>query len=512
MRHCTMLVVFAVALWGSTGSASAATLSCSTATTLDALATCLRNQMPASGSNGFVAPTATEQADWRTVVTQMLGGACNVQLPASLAAAAQIRTFTDSSTGKGYCLLMEVLDADNNGKVDRGWGTFMVNANAVLEISHQAPHPIADSTTENQAIGIFGGTDSRSYLLAGAHRLANSGSSSCQSSYGPADAAHNVDNMFHQTNVALMAFYGSNAWQAIQWHGMAADTCDPANAFLSHGRTVNPVAGDLNLELKNNMLSRHPTWVLETPVSSCSLNATDNTQGRLINGVPPASVCGTAASSYNGRFLHIEQDPGFRTPSDWIPSVNEVWGGAGQTPPLAPTNLNATGGDAQVSMAWTAASGADTYNVHRATVSGGPYGTLATGIATTSHVDTTVSNGTTYFYVVSGQNEAGEGPDSNQASATPQAPQLPPPPTGVAATSPSKKKITVTWSAVAGATSYRVKRSTSSGGPYTLVGSPTALTFTNNGLTSGVTYYYVVSAVSGGGEGPDSAQVSAVAK
>jgi fibronectin type 3 domain-containing protein len=150
--------------------------------------------------------------------------------------------------------------------------------------------------------------------------------------------------------------------------------------------------------------------------------------------------------------------------------------------------------------------------VHRATVSGGPYGTLATGIATTSHVDTTVSNGTTYFYVVSGQNEAGEGPDSNQASATPQAPQLPPPPTGVAATSPSKKKITVTWSAVAGATSYRVKRSTSSGGPYTLVGSPTALTFTNNGLTSGVTYYYVVSAVSGGGEGPDSAQVSAVAK
>ncbi|MSO49350.1 MAG: hypothetical protein EXQ49_05525 [Acidobacteria bacterium] len=91
---------------------------------------------------------------------------------------------------------MEVADANNNGYVDRGWGTFITYNGATRELSHQAPHPISDSTTESQAIGVFKGTDSRSYLMAGAHRLANAASSTCQASYGQADAAHNTANMF----------------------------------------------------------------------------------------------------------------------------------------------------------------------------------------------------------------------------------------------------------------------------------------------------------------------------
>ena len=512
MRHAIRLTLVVVALLVSVHSASAANLTCSSATTLDALANCIKNQIPTNGSGEWVAATSTEQTAWRSAVNQMLTGACNFALPAAIATAAQIRTFTDTSTGKSYCLLMEVLDANNNGRVDRGWGAFMVNPTATREISHQAPHPLADLTTENQSIGVFGGTDSRSWLMTGAHRTASTGSNTCQSSYGESDAAHNINNMFHATNLELMAFYGATDWQAIQWHGMAADTCNPANAFLSHGRTVNPAPSDKNLLLKNNMLGYHPTWNLETPVSSCSLNATDNVQGRLINGVAAASVCGTAASSYNGKFLHIEQDPGFRTASDWIPSVSEVWSTGPQTPPPAPANLAATGGNAQVSLSWNAASGADTYSVHRSTVSGGPYGTIASNLTGTSHLDTTVTNGTTYYYVVSGFNAAGEGPDSNQASATPQVPQLPAAPTGVSATSPSKKKITVSWNAVSGATSYTVKRGTTNGGPYPTTFTTTSTSLTNTGLTSGVTYYYVVSASNAQGEGPNSAQVSAVAK
>lgn len=512
MRHAIRLVVVGAVIWMSAGSASAATLTCSSATTLDALATCIRNQMPASGSGGFVAPTTAEQADWRSVVSQMLSGSCSITLPASMASIAQLRTFTDSSSGKSYCLLMEVLDANGNGVVDRGWGTFMVNANAVREISHQAPHPISDSTTENEAIGIFGGTDSRSYLMAGAHRSANSGSSSCQSSYGPADAAHNVNNMFHATNAELMVFYGARDWQAIQWHGMAVDTCPAAAVYLSHGRDVSPAAGDKNLQLKNNMLGYHPTWDLEVPgTGACTLNATDNTQGRLINGVAAASVCGTAASTYNGRFLHIEQDPGFRTPADWIPSVSEVWSSGAPTAPAAPANLAATAGDAQVSLSWSASAGADSYRVHRSTVSGGPYTTIASGVTAISYLDTTVTNGTTYFYVASAVNVVGESPDSNQASATPQAPTVPAAPTGLTATA-GKRKVSLAWNGVSGATSYTVKRSTTSGGPYTNVATITGTSYTNSGLTSGVTYYYVVSAANTQGSGPNSSQVSATAR
>ena len=59
-------------------------------------------------------------------------------------------------------VLMEVRDANSNGSVDRGWGTFIVNNDAMRELSHQAPHPISDSTTEIQAITIFKENDSRS--------------------------------------------------------------------------------------------------------------------------------------------------------------------------------------------------------------------------------------------------------------------------------------------------------------------------------------------------------------
>jgi hypothetical protein len=508
MRHAIRLTLVVVALLISAHSASAATLTCSSASTLDALATCIKNQIPGNGSGEWVAASATEQIAWRSAVNQMLNGACNFALPAAIAAAAQIRTFTDTGTGASYCLLMEILDANGNGKVDRGWGAFMVNPAATIEISHQAPHPLADLNTENESIGVFGGTNSRSWLMTGAHRLAASGPNSCQSSYGAADAAHNVTNMFHATNIELLAFYGSNL-QTIQWHGMAADTCG-TNAFLSHGRDVNPAPGDKNLELRNSMLAAHPTWNIETPDSSCTLNATDNVQGRLINGVSEASVCGTAASSYNGRFLHIEQDPNMRNPADWIPSVSAVWGN--QAPPPAPANLQAAGSDAQVSLSWNPAAGADTYAVHRSTTSGGPYGTIASNLTSTSHVDTTVTNGTTYHYVVSGFNEAGEGPDSNQAAATPNVPQVPAAPTGVTAVSNTKKKITVAWNAVSGAASYTIKRSTVNGGPYSNVGTTTNTSFTNSALTSGTTYYYVVSAVNAQGPGPNSAQVSAVAR
>ena len=67
----------------------------------------------------------------------------------------------------------------------------------------------------------------------------------------------------------------------------------------------------------------------------------------------------------------------------------------------------------------------------------------------------------------------------------------------------------LSWSASTGATSYNVKRSTTSGGPYTTIASPTTTSYTDTGLTNGTTYYYVVSAVNAAGESANSAQVSA---
>lgn len=88
--------------------------------------------------------------------------------------------------------------------------------------------------------------------------------------------------------------------------------------------------------------------------------------------------------------------------------------------PGTPSGLVATAGNTQVSLAWNAAPNAATYNVKRATTSGGPYSLRTTGLTNRSYTDTGLTNGTAYHYVVSAVNSEGvEGANSSQASATP---------------------------------------------------------------------------------------------
>lgn len=107
--------------------------------------------------------------------------------------------------------------------------------------------------------------------------------------------------------------------------------------------------------------------------------------------------------------------------------------------------------------------------------------------------------------------------DSAVASATftiTPPPAIPAAPTGLTATRLNQKgRIRLKWNGSAGATSYNVKRSATNGGPYnTIAANVTTTSFTNTGLTSGVTYYFVVTAVNAGGESANSNQASATAK
>jgi len=92
------------------------------------------------------------------------------------------------------------------------------------------------------------------------------------------------------------------------------------------------------------------------------------------------------------------------------------------------------------------------------------------------------------------------------------APQpIPPPPTGLAATTVSLGQVNLTWTASPGAINYNIKRATVSGGPYTTVVTGVNTTnYSNTGLLSSTTYYYVVSAVNGSGESADSSEISAI--
>jgi fibronectin type 3 domain-containing protein len=90
--------------------------------------------------------------------------------------------------------------------------------------------------------------------------------------------------------------------------------------------------------------------------------------------------------------------------------------------PAAPTGLTASAGDSQVTLSWNAVSGATSYNVYRSTTSGGNYVRAnASAVTSTTFVDTGLSDGTTYYYVVRAVNPAGEGAASAEVSATPRA-------------------------------------------------------------------------------------------
>jgi subtilisin family serine protease len=71
--------------------------------------------------------------------------------------------------------------------------------------------------------------------------------------------------------------------------------------------------------------------------------------------------------------------------------------------------------------------------------------------------------------------------------------------------------VTLRWPAVSGALRYNVKRSLTSGGPYTILAPGVAgVMFTDTGLVNGTPYYYVISAENSLGESGDSNEATAV--
>ncbi len=91
--------------------------------------------------------------------------------------------------------------------------------------------------------------------------------------------------------------------------------------------------------------------------------------------------------------------------------------------PSIPDGLSATAGGTQVVLNWSASGGATSYNVKSSTTNGGPYTTIASPI-TTAYTNTGLSLGTTYYYVVSAVNAAGESTNSIQVSATTAVPNV----------------------------------------------------------------------------------------
>ncbi len=148
-----------------------------------------------------------------------------------------------------------------------------------------------------------------------------------------------------------------------------------------------------------------------------------------------------------------------------------------------------------VKLTWAAVSGANGYEVYRATSSVGAYtkiATIASGTAT-AYTNSGLTQGSTYYYKVRAYRKMGGNTLYGGYSAVKSAkPTLAAPAVKAAAASYSSVKLT--WGAVAGAGGYEVYRATSAGGVYAKVITTAALSHTNSGLATGTTYFYKVRA------------------
>ncbi len=96
--------------------------------------------------------------------------------------------------------------------------------------------------------------------------------------------------------------------------------------------------------------------------------------------------------------------------------------------PPAPTFVTVIANYGVVSLTWSTVPGANSYNLRRSTTNGSY--TLITSTGGTSYNDTTVINGSIYYYVVSAVNPGGEGSNSAYVIVQPPYPPVPDPQIG----------------------------------------------------------------------------------
>ncbi len=183
------------------------------------------------------------------------------------------------------------------------------------------------------------------------------------------------------------------------------------------------------------------------------------------------------------------------------------------TPPAAPQNLTATGGQAQISLDWDDNTDADLadYVIYRS-LDGSSFAEIAVS-SVSSYTDAGLGEEVTYYYVVKARDTTGNLSDqSNTASATTLADETPPSaPTGLTAVA-GDAQVSLDWNnnTEPDLNHYIVYRSDDGGQSFAAVGTVAQSDYLDTGLTNGVTYYYVVSAVdASSNESAPSSQVSA---
>jgi lysophospholipase L1-like esterase len=150
---------------------------------------------------------------------------------------------------------------------------------------------------------------------------------------------------------------------------------------------------------------------------SASISNYGTTGTILVSSISSTSGSFTHSNTYNASSLYGAINITATSLTFNSTRLDDFTIAAGAATPVAPANLVATAGDAQVGLSWSASSGATGYIIKRSTTTGTGY-TIVGSASGTTFTDTGLTNGTPYYYLVSAVSAA-ESPNSTEASATP---------------------------------------------------------------------------------------------
>jgi hypothetical protein len=279
--------------------------------------------MAGTATSNLNFPDATQTSAIQSLMNTMLtnDGNCNtISVPAAIFNMIMVKTFTDQTNGVQYCIALDHRDDDADGRFDYAWFLFITPnfRKDVSRLAHfQGVHSGYDINTMNQNIRVARAIGARSVIVTGAHRYAVAPSgSTCQSTDGPTDPAHDDKTGMHKAWLQIYATSVTQGWNPwhFQLHGMGTDTCG-VDIFISYGATTTSL-----YTAPNNVAKGLYDYVRNTTSFSagmpnnddCSFTATTNLQGRIVNKVaasPSNWVCTHAANNADvtSKFVHIEQ-------------------------------------------------------------------------------------------------------------------------------------------------------------------------------------------------------------
>ncbi|RXK86013.1 glycosyl hydrolase [Filimonas effusa] len=167
--------------------------------------------------------------------------------------------------------------------------------------------------------------------------------------------------------------------------------------------------------------------------------------------------------------------------------------------PVAPVSLTGTVlSSTRISLSWNAGAYARAYNLKRSLNANGPFTTVLPRTRSFSFTDTALAAGTTYYYIVTSLNSAGESANSTVLQITTNDLVAPAAVMNPRAASGDAKAI-LTWDFIYDA-KYEIARSTTLNGTYAVIATDVdALRFEDLNRTNGTAYYYKIAAYNAAG-------------